>query len=83
MANDWQRRLPSATVEIEPHAVVAVDLPQPLREFRVETLCALGNLMGQVFEELDVFKNRYYDLNPCISSYLEKSKSLRGDIRSS
>ena len=50
MANDWQRRLPSATVEIEPHAVVAVDLPQPLREFRVETLCALGNLMGQVFE---------------------------------
>ena len=31
-----QRRLPSASTEIEPHAAIAVDLQQPLREFRVE-----------------------------------------------
>ena len=37
-----------------------------------EALCAPGNLVGQVFRELDVFSNRFYDLNPCISSYLEK-----------
>ena len=26
----------------------------------------------QVFRWLDIFRNRFYDLNPCISSYLEK-----------
>ena len=29
------RCLPSASTEIEPHAAIAVDLQQPLREFRV------------------------------------------------
>ena len=29
----------------------------------------------------DVFRNRFYDLNPCISSYLEKHYILHGDIR--
>ena len=33
---EQQRRLPSASVEIEPHDAIAVDLQQPLREFRVE-----------------------------------------------
>ena len=37
-----------------------------------EALCASGNLVGQVFRQLDVFRNRFYYLNPCISSYLEK-----------
>ena len=32
---EQQRHLPSA-MEIEPHAVIAVDLQQPLREFKVE-----------------------------------------------
>ena len=32
----WQEHLPSASTEIEPHAALAVDLQQPLREFRVE-----------------------------------------------
>ena len=33
---EQQRYLPSASREIEPHATIAVDLQQPLREFRVE-----------------------------------------------
>ena len=33
---EQQRHLPSASVEIEPHAAMAVDLQQALREFRVE-----------------------------------------------
>ncbi|KAB0371842.1 hypothetical protein FD755_016780 [Muntiacus reevesi] len=32
----------------------------------------LWNLVGQVFRWVDIFRNRFYDLNPCISSYLEK-----------
>ena len=37
-----QRHLPSASTESEPCAAIAVDLQQPLREFRVEggTLCS-------------------------------------------
>ena len=31
-----QRHLPSASMEIEPHAAITVDLQQSLREFRVE-----------------------------------------------
>ena len=56
---------------IEPHAAIATDLQQSQREFRVEWGTP-GNLVGQVFRQLDVFRNRFYDLNPCISSYLEK-----------
>ena len=68
-----QRRLPSASMEIESHTAIAVDLQQPLREFRwTEAPCAPRNLVGQVFRYLDVFRNRFYDLNPCISSYKEK-----------
>ena len=39
---EQQRCLPSASMEIEPHAAIAVDLQQPLKEFRVEwdTLCS-------------------------------------------
>ena len=39
---EHQRHLLSASMEIEPHAAIAVDLQQPLREFRVEggTLCS-------------------------------------------
>ena len=33
---EQQRHLPSASRETEPHAAIAVDLQQPLREFRVE-----------------------------------------------
>ena len=32
--------------------------------------CAPGNLVGQVFTWLDAFRNKFYDLNPCISLYL-------------
>ena len=37
-----QRCFPSASLELEPHAAIAVDPQQPLREFRVEggTLCS-------------------------------------------
>ena len=34
--SEQQRRLPSASTETEPHAAIADDLQQPLREFRVE-----------------------------------------------
>ena len=39
---EQQRHLPSASMEIEAHAALSVDLQQPLREFRVEggTLCS-------------------------------------------
>ena len=39
---EQQRHLPSASMETEPHAAIAVDLQQPLREFKVErgTLCS-------------------------------------------
>ena len=33
---EQQGHLPSASMEIEPHAAIAVDLQQPLKEFRVE-----------------------------------------------
>ena len=33
---EQQRHLPSASMETEPHAAIAVDLQQPLREFKVE-----------------------------------------------
>ena len=37
-------------MDIEPYAAIAVDLQQPLREFRwSEALRAPGNLVGQVF----------------------------------
>ena len=52
-------------MEIEPPAAIAVALQHPLREFRVrEALCAPGNLVGQVFRQLDIFRNRFYDPNP-------------------
>ena len=35
-ATEQQRLLPSASTEIDPHASIAADLHQPLREFRVE-----------------------------------------------
>ena len=39
---EHQRHLPSASTHIEPHAAIAVDLEQPLGEFRAEwgTLCS-------------------------------------------
>ena len=42
IANDWTRHLHSLSTEIEPRAAIAVDLQQPLTEFRVEwgTLCS-------------------------------------------
>ena len=33
---EQQRQLPSASTEIEPHAAIAGDLQQPLREFEME-----------------------------------------------
>ena len=33
---EQQRHLPSVSMEIEPHAAIAFDLQQPLREFRVQ-----------------------------------------------
>ena len=39
---EWERHLPSTSMEIKPHATITVDLQQPLREFSVEwvTLCS-------------------------------------------
>ena len=70
---EQQRHLPPASTEIEPHAALAVDLQQPLREFRVEwgTLCSMES-GGIGLQTVGCFRNRFYDLNPCISSYLEK-----------
>ena len=57
---EQQRPLPSASMETEPHAAIAADLQQPLRESGwSEALCAPGNLVGQVFRWLDIFRNRF------------------------
>ena len=37
---------------------------------------APGKLVGQLFRQLDVFRNRFYDLNPCISLYLESESKV-------
>ena len=51
-----QRHLPSASAENAPYAAIAVDLQQPRGSSGwSEALCAPGNLVGQVFRELDFF----------------------------
>ena len=51
-----------------PCASAAVDRQHPRREFRAEWgTRAPGNLVGQVFAELGIFMNRFYDPNPCIT----------------
>ena len=67
-----QRHLPSSS-EMEPHAAIAVDLQQSLREFRVQwgTLCSRES-GGTGLQIVGCFRDRFYDLNPCVSSYLEK-----------
>ena len=56
---------------LNPHAVIAVDLQQPLREFRVEWDTLWSRESDGTGLQV-VFRNRFYDLNPCLSSYLEK-----------
>ena len=73
----WQEHLPATEQQgYLPSAcgAAAVDLWHPWMEFRVESkaLCAPGNLVEQVFRQLDVLRNWFHDLNPCISVYLEK-----------
>lgn len=70
---EQQRRLPSACRRLSPTLLQlsTFNTPWGSSGWR-EALCAPGNLVGQVFRLLEVFRNRFYDLNPCISSYLEK-----------
>ena len=84
-ANDkLQRHLPSASMEIQPHAAIAVDLQQPLREFRVDW----GTLFQGIWwdRSLDswIFLGTDFMIlilaSPCI---YKSTKSLHGDIRSS
>ena len=71
--SEQQRHLPSASTAIELHAAIAVGLQYPWGNSEwSEAVCAPGNLVGQVFRQLDAFRNRFYYLNPCIFSYLEK-----------
>ena len=47
---EQQRHLPSASMEIEPHAAITVDLNTPgWSSWWSEASCAPGNLVGQVF----------------------------------
>jgi len=66
--------LSSASAEIEPCAIAAVDLQHALRKFRVENgaLSAPEKLMEQVFRWVDIFRNWFHDPNLCIASNLEK-----------
>ena len=70
VGHDWATSL---STEIEPLLLQLVTFSNPWGSsgWR-EALCAPGNLVGQVCRWLDVFRNRFYDLNPCISSHLEK-----------
>ena len=55
---EQQGRLPSASAEIEPYVAAAVDLQHLLGSSgRTEALCVPGNLVGQVFRELDIFRD--------------------------
>ena len=70
---EQQRHLPSASMEIKPHAAIALTFNNPWGSSGWgEAPCAPGKLVGQVFREWDVFRSQFYDLNPCNSSYLEK-----------
>ena len=61
--------LPSASAETEPCAAAAVDIPTPPGSSEwSEALCARGNLVGQVFRQLGVFRKRFYGINGLISS---------------
>ena len=57
----------------------------PRRKSRMESkaLCAPGKLGKQVFRQVDILRNWFHEPNPCISSYLESTKSLHGGISSS
>ena len=70
---EQQRHLPSASMETERHAAIALTFNNPQGSSGWgEAPCAPGNLVGQVFREWDVFRSRFHDLKPCSSSYLEK-----------
>ena len=55
---EQQRRLPSASTEGEPHAADDLQQPRGSTGWR-EALCAPGNQVGQVFRQLDAFRNCY------------------------
>ena len=80
--SEQQRHFPSASMETEPHVLQLLTFNNPQGSSGwIEALCGPGNLEGQVFRSLDVFRNRYYDLNPSISSYLEKHFRLKDTYR--
>ena len=68
---EQQRHLPAASMEREPHAELLTFSNPCGGSGKSEALCAPGGLVGQ-----DVFRNRFYDRNPYISSYLFQFSSL-------
>ena len=62
---------------LDPVLLQLLTFDTPSREFRVdnrnEAFCAPGNLVEQVFRQLNSFRNWVYEPNPCIFSYLEKA----------
>ena len=61
---EQQRHLPSASMQSEPPAAIAADLQQLRRAFR--------EAGGTGLQMVGCFRNRFYDLPPFISSYLDK-----------
>ena len=74
------RHLPSPSPRIKSCAAAAADFQWPLEGvYGGEQKCALfaggrggvGELAGEVFIYLDIFRTWFYVPNSCISSYLE------------
>ena len=66
-----QGPLPSSHAETVPCATEIVDLQQPRGSSRwSEALCAPGNLVEQLFRELDISRHQFHAPNPLFSSYL-------------
>ena len=70
-ATEQQRHLPAASPETEPHAAIAVDLQQPLRDGRGVRHAGLQGIWWTL-DSCMFLGTDFYDLNPGISSYLEK-----------
>ena len=80
---EQQRHLPSASMETDPHAGIAVDLQQTLREFKLEWGTLLQGIWWDRSLDSWMFLGTDFIISILASPYIYRStKSLHGDIRS-
>ena len=66
--------LPSTSTRIKLCATAAAGFQQPSSRWRAEMNYPVPRekLAGQVFKQLGIFRNQFYEPNSCIFPYLEK-----------